>query len=83
MSTTRSRSNLRDTLRASRSRKDTSEPRAVAEVMTEGAPGRLDRRLTVYMNSETWRQMRHRALEEGTNISQTIEVLCQDYLDRG
>jgi hypothetical protein len=37
----------------------------------------------VYMNSETWRQMRHRALEEGTNISQIIEVLCQDYLDRG
>lgn len=80
--TAASRPSLADTMRASRPRATGETPRPVSEVMSEGSPGSLDKRITIYLNEATWRAMRHSAVEEDTNISQIIESLCQDYLNR-
>ncbi|QPK84391.1 hypothetical protein G7Y29_10675 (plasmid) [Corynebacterium qintianiae] len=55
-------------------------PKKVAETLRDANEPQLDRRTTIYLSSETWREAKIAALDEGTNISQIIEKLLKDYL---
>ena len=75
---TPSRPRLADTMRA---RKDspTAEPHKTAnEPQKETA---LTRRTTIYLSDDSWKKLKIRSVEEGTNVSQIIENLVVGYLN--
>lgn len=84
---TPSRPRLVDTMRA---RKGTtpSEPVAVADTFAtkrQSEPQKetmLTRRTTIYLSDDSWKRLKIRSVEEGTNVSQIIENLVVDYLDK-
>lgn len=69
-------------MRKSRQRMEDSPAPSVSEVMDESRPDALDRRTTIYMATNVWKTMRHRAVEQETNLSQVIDDLCRDYLEK-
>ena len=42
----------------------------------------LTRRTTVYLSEETWKSLKHAAVEEGVAVSPLVERLAKDYLSR-
>ena len=42
----------------------------------------LTRRTTVYLSEETWKSLKHAAVEEGVAVSPLVERLVKDYLSR-
>lgn len=83
---TPSRPRLADTMRA-RKGSPSAEPIAVADTFphkTANEPQKetaLTRRTTIYLSDDSWKKLKIRSVEEGTNVSQIIENLVVDYLN--
>ena len=80
MTVDRKKNRLADTVR--RSPGITTPPKSVAGVLSEHTTKNLDRRTTIYLSSDTWKQLKVRAALEETSISQIVEDLVSDYIRR-
>ena len=40
------------------------------------------RRTTIYLNADMWQQLKIATIEDGTNLSQLVEQLATDYLEK-
>lgn len=70
------RSRLNDTIRTTKAEK----PTPVADVLRADTGQKTTRRTTIYLSEQTWRELKIRTVEEGTNVSSVIENLIQAYL---
>lgn len=73
---TNNRHTLADTLRKQKE----TQP-AVADTFTSDTPN-LNRRTTIYLEQETWIALKKRSIDEGKNLSEIINALAKEYLNR-
>lgn len=71
------KSRLADTIRRPDPR-TVSTP--VAETLRETNEPQLTRRTTIYLSDQTWKAVKHAAVEEETNVSQIVERLIKQHI---
>lgn len=75
------RTRLADTVRKNQAAQKV-DPVAVADTFVKNETV-LSRRTTIYLSDDTWKRLKIRSVEAGQNVSQIIEHLVVDYLNRG
>ena len=75
---TQKNSRLADTIR--KPKVETSST-TVKDTLQTGENKRT-RRTTIYLNADMWQQLKIATIEDGTNLSQLVEQLATDYLEK-
>ena len=75
---TQKNSRLADTIRK---QKEKTSSTTVKDTLQTGENKRT-RRTTIYLNADMWQQLKIATIEDGTNLSQLVEQLATDYLEK-
>lgn len=75
---TQKNSRLADTIRKPKVKTSST---TVKDTLQAGENKRT-RRTTIYLNADMWQQLKIATIEDGTNLSQLVEQLATDYLEK-
>lgn len=75
---TQKNSRLADTIRKPKVKTSST---TVKDTLQTGENKRT-RRTTIYINADMWQQLKIATIEDGTNLSQLVEQLATDYLEK-
>ena len=75
---TQKNSRLADTIRKPKVKTSST---TVKDTLQTGENKRT-RRTTIYLNADMWQQLKIATIEDGTNLSQLVEQLATDYLEK-
>ena len=75
---TQKNSRLADTIRKPQVKTSST---TVKDTLQTGENKRT-RRTTIYLNADMWQQLKIATIEDGTNLSQLVEQLATDYLEK-
>ena len=75
---TQKNSRLADTIRKPKVKTSST---TVKDTLQTGENKRT-RRTPIYLNADMWQQLKIATIEDGTNLSQLVEQLATDYLEK-
>ena len=75
---TQKNSRLADTIRKPKVKTSST---TVKDTLQTGENKRTGR-TTIYLNADMWQQLKIATIEDGTNLSQLVEQLATDYLEK-